>query len=106
MVGEGLEPPKLKTPDLQSGPFAALETHLDQNMERGNRTPASRFGDGSSTIKLFPRIRNSNASLRTALVRFERTTQRLTVACNYHCATGQDFSSISYSSNKSTIYKI
>ena len=59
MVGEGLEPPKLKTPDLQSGPFAALETYLNQNMERGNRTPTSRFGDGSSTIKLFPLLVNN-----------------------------------------------
>ncbi len=32
MVGEGLEPPKLKTPDLQSGPVAALVTHLAEEV--------------------------------------------------------------------------
>lgn len=33
VVGEGLEPPKLITPDLQSGPFAALETHQQRRRE-------------------------------------------------------------------------
>lgn len=33
-------------------------------MERRNRTLTSRFGDGSSTIKLFPHVRNSSVSLR------------------------------------------
>lgn len=35
MVGEGLEPPKLKTPDLQSGPVAALVTH-QRNLRDSN----------------------------------------------------------------------
>lgn len=39
MVGEGLEPPKLKTPDLQSGPFAALETHLESKHGKRESNP-------------------------------------------------------------------
>ena len=79
MVDEGLEPPKLKTPDLQSGPVAALVIHQrnlrdsnprriltlgglvnrclkplgqDSNKGGGNRTLIYGFGDRHSTVEL------------------------------------------------------
>ena len=55
--------------DLQSDPFDR-SGNPPENTERRNRTLTSRFGDGSSTVKLFP---HCNVSLRTEEVGFEPT---------------------------------
>ena len=61
MVDAGFEPAKAMPSDLQSDPFDR-SGNPPESTERRNRTLTSRFGDGSSTIKLFPHCNSAPAS--------------------------------------------
>ncbi len=93
MVGEGLEPPKLITPDLQSGPFAALVTHhfslttttltesvgLAETKAEGIEPPSTDLESVILPLNYANVIVTQTVSLRTHGVGFEPTSDKLTV---------------------------